>query len=380
MMTSRNVNTYGIKTTTRYDSSSGVTTSDETRPVAYQDSFVVLNAGQINGDHKKSGNHSFRKYKFSNYSGSILGTNRVDSSYDLQKGDMGIQVQHPILDQNYDLDYNAALSKMYERLRGSLDLSVDIAQSGEVVKMLRDARKLTVYVLSFKKNYLRQAWRDFSHGGRSKKVGSKWLEFQYGWKPLAQSLYDSVHTTLNRLPNLMVCEGRSNSSETINRTLDSSVFPSNLSATQKYIYRKRAWVKARFAPSHSFNESVARYTSLNPVSIAWELTPYSFVVDWFVDIGDYIRSFESALLNSSTFVDGFIATGGLIEGVTTEHGSLSSGDYDYVVSLSGGFRSLEYFRSVLSDVPFPRPPQFQVNLGSGRLLNLASLLSQHLGR
>ncbi len=30
----------------------------------------------------------------------------------------------------------------------------------------------------------------------------------------------------------------------------------------------------------------------NPAAVAWELVPYSFVVDWFVNVGDYLNQFS----------------------------------------------------------------------------------------
>jgi hypothetical protein len=41
---------------------------------------------------------------------------------------------------------------------------------------------------------------------------------------------------------------------------------------------------------------------LNPLTIAWEVLPFSFVVDWFVNIGDCIA--EAGAFNGVTILDG----------------------------------------------------------------------------
>jgi len=60
--------------------------------------------------------------------------------------------------------YNKALNRYYEQLRGQLDLSVAIGESGQTVKMFKAVAKVSSYLRSF----------------RPSEIGNKWLEYQYG--------------------------------------------------------------------------------------------------------------------------------------------------------------------------------------------------------
>lgn len=51
---------------------------------------------------------------------------------------------------------------------------------------------------------------------------------------------------------------------------------------------------------------------LNPLSVAWELTPFSFVVDWFIPIGTYVNSLSdyAGCTITNSFVTEFVKTSG----------------------------------------------------------------------
>lgn len=52
----------------------------------------------------------------------------------------------------------------------------------------------------------------------------------------------------------------------------------------------RAVCKRRYAPNSSFSRSIGSTLSFNPIVTIWELIPLSFVIDWFVNVGDYLAS------------------------------------------------------------------------------------------
>ena len=53
----------------------------------------------------------------------------------------------------------------------------------------------------------------------------------------------------------------------------------------------RAHVQATVRLGMSTVGTLEQFGVLNPASVAWELTPFSFVVDWFVNIGSFLRQF-----------------------------------------------------------------------------------------
>jgi hypothetical protein len=132
--------------------------------------------------------------------------------------------------------------------------------------------------------------------------------------------------------------------------------------------------------TNSLNE-ISNYTSCNPVSIAWELIPFSFVVDWVVDVGGYIRNLESAILTNNRFLGGYTTIVSRVHNVRSTTGGNYVGPNQFTVyNLNGNATYVRKDRTIMTNYPFPRLPRFSVDLGSGRMLNAAALLSQFLAR
>jgi hypothetical protein len=51
--------------------------------------------------------------------------------------------------------------------------------------------------------------------------------------------------------------------------------------------------KARFRLKSVTDKHLSQIGVTNPLSLAWELVPYSFVIDWFIPVGDYLGSFDA---------------------------------------------------------------------------------------
>lgn len=140
------------------------------------------------------------------------------------------------------------------------------------------------------------------------------------------------------------------------------------------IYRceYKVWLKIPLDAS-----TVDRLTSLNPISIGYELIPYSFVLDWVWNIGGYLRDLETAFLYDKYFRTGY-------QTLTWKHKGgyaiAPGGTTPSNVALAGSGRidCRWKSRSVLTDYPAPSIPPVRVDLGSGRLLNLAALLGAKL--
>jgi hypothetical protein len=121
-----------------------------------------------------------------------------------------------------------------------------------------------------------------------------WLELQYGWKPLLNDAKNAAETLAESLAEPASTLGR------VTSTTRSRLFTRN--DTQIEVS------PAGFAlKEESQNESYrgvwlfepnglsipASLGLLNPLSVAWELTPLSFVVDWFLPIGRYLEQLDT---------------------------------------------------------------------------------------
>lgn len=350
-------------------------------PVITTDSYFgldVFNPGTTNGDFKSPNSFFWSSWDTYFMSGSVYSYYRESGKMIAQESGSLEYVPDRPVDENFDILYNQAVADLYDKCRGAIDLSVTLAQGGQVASMFRSANRTLQYIRSFKKLRLKEAYRDFMRDGPvGKKLGSKWLEFQYGWKPLAQDAYNTAVELGKQFPSMMVVKTQQGSHEVKDRKgggVDGT-FP----GVSQWSCEKRVLAKARFRPSADVVNLLGNFTSLNPASIAWELTPYSFVVDWFVDFGGYMRSLESAMLMHSSFVDGFFTFSALNETHTYAHFvSKPSPEVNTFWSIDGRFYAKYFKRERMVTVPIPRPPVFNANLGSTRLLNAAALMSQHM--
>lgn len=293
-----------------------------------------------------------------------------------------------------------AIDALFEKVRGELDWSVNAMQRRELGKQANTILSLVNFIRRFNnpKNWggaIGSARKQFTKEttrrsrGRNitirrfdgkfpsaKELGSKWLEYQYGWKPIIQDIYDTSALLLRPVQER-------NTTIKVRKSIQDSrtdVYPTAYGGKSTTVSTliERCELSVTVSPALNGVQSLSKWSSLNPISIAWETLPYSFVVDWALDIGGYLRSAESSILFMNNFVRGY-------KTLTTKRsavGVVSTNYSDAYMSFSEFARGetilLKKDRYVLSGMPFPRFPSFQPRLGSGRLLNAAALLSQFL--
>lgn len=112
---------------------------------------------------------------------------------------------------------------------------------------------------------------------------------------------------------------------------------------------------------------------VNPAVVAWELVPFSFVVDWFVNVGDVLSSYTDFL--GFKFLESSVTSFNK-DRVTTYYQSIDYGKPVGVVRKSGEFEAVNVKRQV-GPIPGPslavKPPWV---LSSRRGLAAISLLIQ----
>lgn len=264
--------------------------------------------------------------------------------------------------------YTETLSRLNDKVRGNLDLGVDLAELHSTRKMLAETAKFERWFKGF----------------GAKRWANEWLAFQYGWKPLLGSIYgaamESCEVVINQLKHVSAKVERPLVLPTFYTTSTgpSAAIPSGY-PVQNDGYGKYVCVLKVSLRNPSWD--LARWTSLNPLSLAWELLPYSFVVDWFIDVGSYLRDFETACLYNLRFVNGYRADFySWRSRYTVRSTRYDSNGQRHEGNLDASRTKLSYTRTNLASYPFPLPPRLDAKLGSQRLLSAAALLTQFLGR
>lgn len=321
---------------------------------------------------------------------------------------------------NVTTAYNACIAELYESIRGGIDLSIDSFQAKQTVALIRSIASvrsiLTRGIAAMGKAEARQRkagsktsisgrsripvmkWTTTKSGKRVRKivyvnplgpireVGSRWLEYHYGLVPTLSTIHSLVLGEATRCGNAMQLTTKSGR-RIRGKAVDNGVYTNQSTAYEldktTYSHSVRFEIGGSYTPSSEHIEAVSRLTSLNPISIAWELLPFSFVADWFIDVGGYLRSIESAMISNLGTFSGYVTATSLKRNAQSiSYSGALNPDTDIRMSglLTGSVETKTLTRSVLVSPPYPRRPSFNADLSSGRLLNAAALISQLIKR
>lgn len=114
----------------------------------------------------------------------------------------------------------------------------------------------------------------------------------------------------------------------------------------------------------------------NPALLAWELLPYSFVVDWFLPVGNYLESLNA--FSGFSFVSGWVSYRTEQWYSVEYNGKVTNGTYGFQYRKGfGEIYRARYQRDVLSSFPGAGYPTFKNPIGGeplNRFLTAYSLL------
>lgn len=304
---------------------------------------------------------------------------------------------HPSAFYVPDSCYNKAYGEFVEKLRGSLDLSIDFVQWRQAMNMVhlykrgvtglvsnvnKASRAIDLFEIAAKQRRQRaarqgrltrftsrnyQKWYTYTARKLALELAQARAEYAYGWKPLASSIV-GLGEVLRKPPNDAWIKVRGKGSEKENKGVS---YNDSYSRERRVINTQYfCTIEGYFVPlSSSLLANLARISSLNPVSIAYEALPYSFVVDWFIDIGGWLRNVESAFVYGASFKGGRVSQGHRSKSDLRDE--IARSDYrSYQTAYS---QQVCFTRTPLGSMPMPRFPTFKMNFGLERTLNALAI-------
>lgn len=185
--------------------------------------------------------------------------------------------------------------------------------------LLRDPRRvLRGFMVDPTKKKVRHVKSVIDHSFRSNKdasvaslkaAGSLWLSYRYGLMPLLYSAEDAV--------SALAYSGKNTNIRTEAQVTFYQKYSISDLVTDTYDSAQTFWVKVRqymtgqfsyrLKAVMSWSDSFRDRLRLNPIQVAttaWELVPFSFVVDWFFDVSTWLTMLQLSTLALSIKITG----------------------------------------------------------------------------
>lgn len=193
--------------------------------------------------------------------------------------------------------FNAKLSEVVSPFKGLTFLG----ELRETIEMLKGRAMFLLQDIGKYAKRARALYRRYPGRRAVKDVGNLWLEYQFGWKPFVEDIEAGI-TALSQ-----------DRLEVVPITASASELTGSSSVSEVLIGSQSCYTAMRtirdFSKSSCRVRGVVDLSLISPVSASdtisaerwgltlgefiptvWELTPYSFLVDYFVNVGDVINS------------------------------------------------------------------------------------------
>lgn len=157
--------------------------------------------------------------------------------------------------------------------------------------------------------YVREARRRVKRTSRPaiarRVLSGTWLEYQFGWKPLISDITDgavALAGLAQTRPPFKMVRAKGSSVDPISTSYDDCgvgalVIPRTTIGLKESTVVYRGVVKLNCTPGISMSAQNLGFRWDQFVPTVWELIPYSFLVDYFTNVGDILQSWSYASSN-----------------------------------------------------------------------------------
>jgi hypothetical protein len=243
----------------------------------------------------------------------------------------------------------------------TINLGTTLAEYRQSVSMFGSAAK-----------GIRKAWQLFKKKNVRRKrlstcsVAAAELVYSFGVSPLLSDVYDSVEALKLRLEHPVFRKYFTQEKVVSQGNYENVDWDGKYSAK----HSRRTTVYVEF----DLEKALFNYGWQNPLSLGWELVPYSFVIDWMLPIGDYLASLDALRAT------GTIRVAHVMKFV---YGSRFFRKLNYSTGLEfqkpGFYKYTSHERTVQNNIPLPALPKWSPSTSYRSLLNAMALLTQTRG-
>lgn len=284
----------------------------------------------------------------------------------------------PLARSEMTIAINKARNKFLSSVGGSSELGTALAEWQKSLRMIavradalatgfkhlkqgRFKAFLGTFNVRPKAKHRRMTW------SKPKDASALWIEYWFGWAPTVSDIYHSIEVLQNPVTDKDV-EASSGRDVVISEDFSSGDIRWTVQGSGFCI----AKFGGKVAVSNPNLYQANQLGLVNPVLIAWNVTPFSWLVDWFVNVGDFLGGFSDTL--GLSFKDLYLTKFGRLQSHHVYIGNLSYPDSMYGKTEDAWMVQME--RTPLDTLPMPRlTATLPVRLSVSRAATAISLLT-----
>lgn len=175
------------------------------------------------------------------------------------------------------------------------ELGATLAEARKTIDMIAGS---SITLLSAYRAARRGNWRQVlkllgSPPGRKNRFGgipNRWLEYQYGWRPLMGDIHGTyqVFQELMRPDPPLLLHAKSVKSKRSSGSSHDDTYDIVWQFNERHICRVDAFIE------QSRLRTASQLGLIDPLSIGWELVPFSFLLDWFMPVGNVLSAISAS--------------------------------------------------------------------------------------
>ncbi len=169
----------------------------------------------------------------------------------------------------------------------------NVLQAGQTAEMIAGT---TTNVLLAWRAFRKGKWAEvrdrlgLSRRHMSKRSANRWLEYQYGWLPLL----GDIHSTAQILRDIVEVESKVKSVQRSKTYLVDDHYQKDPGFADHWTGSVKYRVGLKVEVESTLLGAANSLGILNPLEIAWDVVPYSFIVDWFYPVGDTLGALSAS--------------------------------------------------------------------------------------
>jgi hypothetical protein len=233
-----------------------------------------------------------------------LSTNPQQRSLDVVAGCFVSPVSMPLFGAPVGSAVSRAAGEWYSHLREAYSTFKGAVFSGEARearKMMANRANQMIGMINPYQKRAKRIWRGKgSNRARLRSLANNWLELQYGWLPLVSDLEDLNKTLNNPKPQYKIVTALAGHTTKTRVEAGDAAGPLKwLNCTQtdtSCVIRHKGQARLHQDPSGGHFQDFGFHTK-EFLPTAWELCPWSFLVDYFTNVSDIVNALAYARAN-----------------------------------------------------------------------------------